>query len=818
MPANKASFLQDSRYALRLLRKDPALVAMATLSLALGIASSTAVFSIFNGLFLRTLPYPNAERLVLLHEAAPSRNLRNLGVAFTDLHAWQQSGAFSSMAGFRQDGSYLTGFGPAVRVNVESVTQFMVATLGIHPILGRDFLPEEDRGGSPFLSAGGHRVVLLSYGFWQRYFGGAADAVGKTVRLDNLAFTVIGVLPRNAVYPADADVWTTLGYDLGSPSAESYSVDGIGRLKPGVTATQAAADLMRIHKGSLPARFQNRLTEPVVTPLREYYLGEYRTVTRVLLGSVALVLLIACLNVAGLILARGTARAPEFAIRAALGAGRGRLVRQLLVEGLVLASLGAFTGAALGWAAVRAVIALMPPVLPSWVDFRVDLHYLWLALGVTGTTALISALMPALPLSTKDIAALSGAGARLSPSRKTRQSLNALIVGEIAVAMVLLAGGGLVLKALHRVMSVAPGFRPDNVLTFSVDPPYASGPADAHRRFGYAQDLLARLRSTPGIEAAGMTAMLPLDRGFQGRGTAGGYLLQAEGAPAPDPSAPSALTVGGGITPGYFAAMGIPLLDGRDFDQHDSFGDGVAIVNQTLARHYWPGARSVIGKRLIVRDKSKRWLTIAGVVGDARYDGLEQPVRPQIFWPYPADQIGSMRIAARGAMDTRALAAAAREAARQADPNIAIFDVETMRELLDRSLWARRAYSWLFGGFAVIAVAMALAGIYGVVSYSVTQRTREIGIRMALGADRGQVVAEVLRAGGALVGAGAVLGVAGAWFATRLMTSILAGVNPHDPQTYAAVIALLAVAALLANLAPARRAASVDPVKALRFD
>jgi predicted permease len=375
-----------------------------------------------------------------------------------------------------------------------------------------------------------------------------------------------------------------------------------------------------------------------------------------------------------------------------------------------------------------------------------------------------------------------------------------------------LASGGLAPQALHRVTSVAPGFQPENALTFSVDPPYYNDPGP--QRVRYAQELLTRLRSAPGISAAGMTSVLPLSLDYRAWG---GYFLQAEGAPPSDPSTSLALTATAAVTPGYFRAMGIPLIGGRDFDEHDSSNAGIAIVNETLARHYWPLATNVTGKRLLNATK-RQWFTVVGVVADMRSGGLEQPVQPQMFLPYPRDLFSYMSIVVRGHTDPQSLMAAAREAARQTDPDVGIFDVQTLRQLLDRSLGTRRAYSWLFGGFAAIALVMVVAGIYGVISYSVTQRTREIGIRMALGAQPHQVLAGVLRAALALVAAGGVIGLSGAWFATRLMGSLLAGVSPHNPEAYVVIVALLTAAALLATFFPARRAASVDPVKSLKFD
>lgn len=792
----------------RILRKDLPFVLTAVATLALGIGASTAIFSIFNGLFLESLPYPEASRLVHLNSSVPSRNLPTIPTAYIDYREWQKSQAFSQLAGFHSDGSYLTGFGQAVRVNVTNVTSSLAPVLGIRPVLGRSFLPEEDSDGSAWSYPSGHRVALLSYGLWKRYFQGSTTVLGKTVTLDNLPFTIVGVLPRAAVYPADSDVWVPIGFDSGHVG---YFHDVVGRLNPGFTATQAGADLVRIHAALALGNPRYRSIVPVVGPLRDFYLSEYKPVTRILLAAVGFVLLIASLDVSGLMLARGAARTQEFAIRAALGASRAALVRQLLAEALLLAGAGAVAGALLGWAAVRAILSLLPHVLPSWVDFGVDLRFLAFTLAVTGGVALLASAVPALELP-RIAESLAAASARASASAASRRSLSLLVVAEIAAAIVVLCAGSLVLKAFQRVMRVDEGFQPENVLTFSVDPPLGvNDPSNGRRRVAYAQDLLERLRSAPGIEAAGMTDALPL--GATRALVSVTFPFQPEGAPPPDASQPQAMVTGTKVTPGYFRAMRIPLRQGRDFDSHDTWQADAAMVNESLALRYWP-RQSAVGKRF---RSGTRWFTIVGVVADTRDDGPEQPVRPRAFWPYP-DVVSYLNIVVRGRMGTAALVQTAREAARQADPNVTIFDVETMRQLLNRTLWTRRAYSWLFAAFAIIALLMAVTGIYGVISYSVTRRTREIGIRMALGADRRGVVAQILRAGLMLAAAGAAIGLPAAWFATGLISSLLAGVSTHDPEAYAAVVVILAAAALAATFIPARRAAAVDPLKALRFD
>jgi predicted permease len=783
---------------LRLLRKAPAFSALTILSLALGVGCCAAVFSIFNGLFLRSLPYPHAERLIHIQEAVPSLHIAYRPVATYDLQAWTASSAFSHLAGFHEDGSYLQGFGATVRVNVANVTQSMASTLGIAPVLGRDFLPEEDRLGSPWESGAAHRVALLSHGLWQRYFGGSPDVLGKPLHVDDRTFTIVGVLPRTAVYPPDADVWVLGGY--GQPGTNTYLHHAVGRLKPGVTAAQAAADLIRLQKGTVAARPNNRFIVPVAAPLRDAYLANYRAVSQILLGAVAFVLLIACLNVAGLMLARGTGRAQEFAVRSALGANRATLVRQLLSETLLMAAAAGAVGAFLGWAAVSGMKSFLATLLPSWVEFGLDFHFFWLVLAITATVGVLAGLAPAFSVT------------NLRPNLAARRRMNLLVTGEIALAVILLAGGALVLKAFHRVMSVAPGFQAENAVAFSVDPPGANNdPEPPRRRLRFVQDVLMRLRATHGIDAAGMADALPFSAARNLLGA--GVPLFAEGQSGDPATAP--LAEYRRVTPGYFRAMGTPLLEGRDFDEHD--GATAAVINQALARRYWPGAASVAGKRLL-HPYTKARYTVVGVVGDVRSDGLERDVRPQFFSPYAANVFSYLNVVVRGRMPASALTAAAREAARETDPAVAIFDVQTLRGMLDRTLGTRRAYTWLFGVFAAVALLLAVGGIYGVISYSIAQQTREIGIRMALGAQRTHVIGGVLRGGLRLAAAGVALGVTGAWFAVRLLAGVLAGVSPHDPLVYSAVVCLLMAAALLAALVPARRAASVDPLRAIKAD
>jgi putative ABC transport system permease protein len=792
--------------AFRVLTRRPGFSLAVVAIFALGIAANVAIFSVFNGLFLSALPYPEPNRLLYLNESAPQWNLpKDVGIAYPDFVAWRaQNRSFKSMAVFTSSSANLSGFGPAVRVDGAQVSYDLGATLGIKPILGRDFLPEEDRKG-------GRKVALLSYGLWQRKFAGSPDVTGKILRLDNQPYTIVGVLPKTAVFPDKADVWTPLALDP-SDQNTGWFLEGVGRLKPGVRPEQALADLTRIHKALIPTRDVNKITSPTAIPLRDEYLGDYRLVTRALLGAVGFVLLIACVNVAGLMMARGTSRAREVAIRAALGAGKAQLVRQLLTESLLLAAAGGAAGVGLGWLALQAMLGLMPDALPGWVDFHIDIRFAAFALVLTGAAAVLSGLGPALESSKVDVRGfLADAAPKSSLSGARRRAMNTLVVGEIALALVLLASAGLVWKAFGKVLSVDPGFRPANVLTFTLDLPDAKYPKPEQQVHFY-ENLLPQLRATPGVEAASLSSLVPL-------GSHNGTFFEAEGEPPLAKGETDPVVLQMFIFPGYFRAMGVDLKAGRDFDDHDGDSPGTtsAIVSEGFAKLHWHDADPV-GKRVSYRSNHPMWMRVVGVAADTKHYGLDRYPRPEVYMPYRQQARNSMNIVLRSNVEATSLIAAAREVVRRADPDLALYDVQTMQARLERSLWVRRTYSWLFGVFAALALALAVAGIYGVVSYAVTQRTREIGIRMALGANPGQVLNGVLREGMLLAGIGVVIGIVGALIGTRLLESLLAGVSPHDPWAFVAVTIGLTLAALAANFIPARRAASVDPMRALRFE
>jgi predicted permease len=769
---------------------------------ALGIAANTTIFSIFNGLFLSALPYPSSGRLLYLNEAAPKWNLpKDVGIAYPDFYAWRaQNRTFDSMAVWGSANWNLSGSGEAVHVEGVTVSWDLARTFGIKPVLGRDFTEQEDRKG-------GAKVVMLGYDLWRSKFAGSGDVLGKVLKLDDQAYTIIGVLPKNAVFPDHADVWMPLAADPADDST-GYFLSGVGRLKAGVTIEQARADLMRIHKAAIPTRGVNQLTYPTAIPLREEYLGDYRLVTQVLLGAVGFVLLIACVNVAGLMMARSTGRARELAIRSAMGADRMRLMGQLLGESVILAAAGGAVGIALGWMGLDSMLSLMPDVLPRWVSFHLDWRFAAFAIVVTGAAAVMAGLGPAFESARVDVRGfLADAGPKSSLSGARRRVMNALVVAEIALALILLASAGLLVRAFHNVVNVRAGFRPQNVLSFRIELPDTKYPKPEHRIPLY-ENVLAKLRAAPGVESAGGATLPPLT------GHSGTFFIKEgqAGSMKADENNPVTLRIA--AMPGYFAAMGIRLDAGRDFDDRDNDKKPVAIVNETLAHMFW-GNENAVGKLISYRGNKPEWMPVVGVVEDTRHYGLDEDVRPAVYLPYRELPQPAMYFVMRGSGN---LTGAARETMRQADPDLAMYDVYMMQERVEKSIWARRTYSWLFAVFAGVALALAMAGIYGVVSYAVTERTREIGIRMALGADAGRVLARVLREGMTLAAIGVGIGLIGAFAATRLIGSLLVGVSAHDPWSFTAVSIVLGVVALAANFVPARRASKVEPMEALRLE
>lgn len=792
------------RLAFRQLTRSPGFVMLAVVILSLGIAGNTLVFSIVNGVFLRPLPFKDPERLVDLDETAPQWQLRYTAVAYPDFYAWRsENRTFTGMAAYDHRDYNLSGVGLAERVAAARVSFNLTEVLGLTPVLGRGFTAEEDQPG-------GARVTLLGHGAWQRLFGGRMDVLGQVVNLDGQPFTIVGVLPPAAAFPRRDDFWVPLAL---SPTDESgWHLNSIGRLKPGVTLGQARADLLRVHRNLAETRKVNEITSPVIAPLAERFLGDSKPAAAVLVGTEALVLLIGCANVAALMLARGLARSRETAVRLALGAHRIHLIRQMFAESVLLSLASGVAGVLLGQWLFRVALAWLPERLPAWVTLDLDLRFALFAIGLTLATAVLFGLLPTLQAcaASNVHAALSAAGTRLSSSTARRRSLNLLVVGEVALALVLLITTGLLARAFVKVQQTDPGFRPQNLLTYRVSLPESAYP-DTARRDGFFRPHLEQVRALPGVTAASAVSAPPL-------GGHWGMFYEAENAPPKAPGAANPVILNRVIYPRYFETMDITLLAGRTFGEDDGRKDGtpVVIVNEILAQLFWPGQEAV-GKRIRTNDKAP-WLEVVGVVKDVKHYGLSEPMRPGVYLPYLQYEQASMAMVVRTTVEPQTLLPAVREIVRTADSGLAIHEVATMTERLRESLWLRRFVFWATVVMAGVALVLAIGGIYGVIAYATAQRTAELGIRVALGAQRADIMTLVLRHGLGLAAAGIGVGLATALALAPALRSLLFGISPFDPLTMLVIPALLIAVALGACWVPARRAAGVDPAVALRAE
>ena len=763
-----STLLQDIRYAVRTLLKQPGYSAIIILMLGLGIAANTAIFSLFNGLFLRPLPFPAPDRIVSLDERAPRWELEYTGANYTDFHYWrEQNTTFDGMALWGGAAFNLSMEGQAERVDAALVTHDVDDVLGIQPLLGRGISPEDDVPEAP-------RVVLLGYDLWTNRFGADPDLVGTTLHLDGEPFEIIGILPEEALFVGDADLWTAFRYDVES-NPFSWSYSGVGRLKEGVTVEQALQDLERIHKNQIETREVNEITFPTVEPILDRFIGEFRLGIMAMLGAVGLVLLIACANIAGLMLARALARGREIGIRVAIGAGKGRIVRQILTESMVLAMMGGVVGVFLGYWVFRIIRLTMPDDVPRWISFEADYRIMLFTFGLVLAAAVLSGLAPALRASRADPgAALQDASHRSTSTGGRRRVLSALVVGEVALALMLLVVAGLSIRDFQQVRAVDPGFRAEGVLTFRVD---LSGEIyeESEARLQFFEGYLERLRGLPGVQTAAVANFTPL-AGHWGRG------VEIENAPPPDPDEPTPIILMRVVSPGYFQAMGVTLRSGRVFTQDDGRDEGsrVAIVNETFVRRFFAEGTDPLGQRIRLHD-SDPWRTVVGVGRDVKHYGQDEEMRAGIYAPLADEVLGSGAFLVRTSLDPVSLVPPARRALQELDPSLPIYGITTMSDRLSESLWARQASSWLFAVFSSLALLLAVGGIYGVISYGVNQRAFELSIRMALGAESGQVLGLVMRQGMLLVGIGTVIGLAGALAAARGLSALFFGVGAMDP-------------------------------------
>jgi predicted permease len=804
-------FVQDLQYALRTLRKNPGFAAIAVLTLALGIGANTAIFSIVNAVLLRPLPFPQANRIVAVYQTLERNGVHRNGVSYLNFVDWQQqSHSFEQMGAFGESDVTLTGVGDPEIIPGAVVTSGLLSALGVRPIAGRLLLPDDDQPGAA-------AVVVLSERLWRKRFGAAGDLVGKTTTLDKQVFTVAGILPADFQFPFQnppADLWIPVQQDtqLKSliPRRGGHYLSSIARLKPGVTVGEAETELAGINERlakQYPA--ENAGWGIRIAPLQHELVGDVQLGLLVLLSAVALVLLIACANVANLLLARATSRSRELAVRAALGAGRKRIVRQLLTESLLLGGMGGSLGAASAWWAVRGLVQLLPDDLPRIHAIQVDGWVLGFTLLLSVLVSLVFGLAPAIQATSVNLVTGLKEGARGNSEGSGKRLRGVLIVSEVALAVVLLTGAGLLVRSFLELQNVSPGFRVNGILTAAVVLPQSqyTKPEEWAR---YSEQAVERIKTIHGVTSAAVVMGLPMS------GNRVNLAFEIDGRPQAPEERVSANFAS--VSREYFPLFGIPLLRGRVFDDRDTAASQkIAIISEAFARRYFPNEEA-LGKHLNFGFPERASREIVGVVGDVKHVSLDAPVEPEMYSPFEQNPVWGMNFVVRTAGDPAALASAVRESIQEADKDLPVVDVQPMTVYLRDSMAQPRFRTLLLGLFGVVALVLAAVGIYGVISYSVAQRTQEIGLRMALGADPAQVLGLVVGQGMKLVLVGLAAGVAGAFGLTRLFSSLLFGITAGDPLTYFGAVFVLIVVSLLACYIPARRAMSVDPLVALRYE
>ncbi|HET6176801.1 MAG TPA: ABC transporter permease [Candidatus Sulfotelmatobacter sp.] len=804
-----STMLQDASYGLRMLRKNPSFTAIAVIALALGIASTTAIFSVVDSVLLHPLPYPKANEIVYVSQT--NRDTGAMTDAFSpanylDLAA--QTRVFSVMAAARGWQGNLSGGDRPERIRMTVTTASFFSLFGVPPMLGRGLLPSDE-------SAGSSHVVVLSYGLWTRRYAADRTLVGRNIEVDNQPYEVVGVMPPTFSPDEYGELWLPSPWGVPShplmPNADPRQMrdrnylDVWARLKPGVTLQQARADINAI-AGRLEKQYpdSNDRTGIGFLPMQEYMVGDVRPMLWVLLAAVSFVLLIGCANVANLLLARATARTREISIRSAMGAGRFRLVRQFVTESILLGLMGGLLGILLAAWAIPALLALSPSEIRNFGQVGINKEVLGFSLVLSVLTGILFGLVPALQSSATNLNESLKEGERGSTGSHGH-ARSVLIVAEVGLSLVLLIGTGLMVKSFSRLLEVNPGFDAKHLLVFTVGLPSTSSP---EQQDAFYHQVVERLQTLPGVQAVGAVSRLPLAGGNSSRS------FTIPGSARKDYSADIRIS-----TPNYFRAMGIPLLEGRSFTESDASGSShAAIVNEAFVQNFFPG-QDVVGKSVADFGPTSDKLQIVGVVGSVRHTGLESAPRPEIYLPFGQAHWPSAVMAVRTTLsDPTALTVAAQNAVWSVDKNVPLASVRTMDEVIAASVLQRKFTMLLLVIFAGMAVLLAAIGLYGVMSYSVSQRNHEIGIRMALGAQRGDVLRLMVGRGMGLAGAGLLLGIVASLGLTRLINRLLFGISATDPWTFIIVSLGLAGVALLANYLPARRAAEVDPMVALRYE
>lgn len=809
------TLLQDLRFGLRTLTKSPGFAVVALLTLALGIGANSAIFSVINAILLRPLAYKNPEQLVLINHNYQKISLKASVSAFGFVHYRDNAKSFESLTAITGWAANLTGEGEPERLTGQTVSANFFELLGANAAMGRTFAVGED-------SEGKNRVVVLSHGFWQRRFGGDQNILNKTLSLNGENYSVVGVMPPSFQYGREigmiVDLWAPIVFtpqQLSSNSITNEFLSVLGRLRAGVSQEQAQAEMHNIASNLRQQYMQGADAtnwDLLLTSFRQQVVGDISTMLWIVMLVVGFVLLIACANVANLLLARAAARQKEIAVRTALGARRWRIIRQLLTESLLLSVVGGAFGLLIGYWGVKALVALNEDRIPRAHEISLDWKVLLFTFGISILTGILFGIVPALQTTKTDLHETLKEGGRNAAATTKQWIRSSLVVVEIALALAVLVGAGLLVKSFLHVQQVNPGFNPEGMLTMHLSLPMTKY-SEAPQRANFYKQVINDVRALPGVQSVGAVSVLPLSGG----GSSGSFRIEGRDVP-PGQSSPHGARWA--ATPDYFKTMGIPLIRGRYFEDRDtSEALPVAIIDQALAQKYWPN-EDPLGKRIVfegTRD-NPLWREIVGIVGHVKHTDLEGESRAQYYMPHQQRPQPNMALVIRTPNDPNALAGSVRSVIKSADSDLPVFRVRTMDQFVADSMTQRKFALLLICVFACLALLLSAIGLYGVMAYSVTQRTHELGLRMALGAQASDVLKLVVKQGMLLAVVGLAIGVVGAIFLSRLMKTMLFNVSATDPLVFVGIALILAAVALLACFVPARRATKVDPMVALRYE